>query len=312
MKSSSSDENFEGSHAKVGPLELAASRLLYGNYRRKNLETFLRQELPASSSPTNDPEKYFSFSPIPHLHQLESWDCGIACLLMILRWLQSTTIESPSTSQCSSLHTDEELIVRQALHHSIGTESIWTADLIQQLDTMPRRERDEVRYLFCSTTFEVDQNYSEFGYYEAAFGSDEARVAKIFESLRSGPRSEQLVCRPEGLTLEFVLDLVSHEDCVAIVLVDNAVLQQSYLDKNGSTCYVGHYLLLCGVSRDPNHVQAANSLDGRYGTRDGFCLVVCNPGQHQPQYSFLSQSRFERAWRSRGTDEDILFVSRGY
>lgn len=318
MKTTSSTDGDEFCIPEKDSLDEAFSNLLFGQYSLTKLDDFLNQDISTSNELV--PRHHYAFSPIEHLHQLDSWDCGIACLLMIIRWIQSAdnkqwtrkkldSVESPSTTSDRSLHTDDELQTRQALHHSIGTESIWTADLIQQIDAMTWREKDKLRYLFCSTTFEVDQNYSEFGYYQAAFGSDEERVAKIFQRLQSGPRSHQLLCLDEGLSLNHVLNLVSHDHCIAIVLIDNAVLENSYLNKKGATSYVGHYLILCGVSRNPNHIQMANALDGKYGVRDGFCLVVSNPGQNQPEYSFLTTTRFEQSWRSKGTDEDILFVS---
>jgi len=261
-----------------------------------------------------DEEAPLPFTTPSRVCQLESWDCGIACIMMILRWIQNSL--DPSLDRLpvgtSAAMSDQEAQTYRNLRDAIHTQSIWTADLVLQLEGLLRNSN--TRYLFCSTTFQVEQDYRNVSYYRAAFGRDEQRVTSIFSKLHADP-STNLFCAPQGIPLDVILNAVCHSNCMALVLVDNAVLRNRSDDS--MTYYVGHYVLLCGLSRDPKHLAQAqalesNSIDANNNQdrSERLCVVLCDPGQHRPSLSFVTPKRFERARRAKGTDEDIIFFAK--
>lgn len=289
-------------------LELLISHLIGDNYNASRFDQYL--DCPDEV----DPSQYFSKP--SRVQQLESWDCGIACLLILLRWVRDDNIYE-TLPEFTSVMSDVEAQKYRSLRNAINTESIWTADLVFQLDSL--FHESSVRYLFCSKTFQVQKDYKDVGYYQAAFRTDEQRVTSIFDKLKSN-LCDCMHCVPNGIPLHVVLNTVSHSNCIAIVLIDNAILRRK--QPLASSCrhetfYVGHYVILCGVSRHPDHLISARELeacvDGTTIENEGestFCIVLCDPGQHSPSFSFVLPHRFERSWRARGTDEDIIFFSK--
>jgi hypothetical protein len=136
---------------------------------------------------------------------------------------------------------------RQAIMEAISTRSVWTADLVLYLDrilygndnsqpvacglllsdtggspSVGNRPRTLGRYLLCSQTLTVNDELGSFAYYQRAFDEDRVRVQKIFEFLKVH-RSDQLLQR-SLVRVDDIVAIVCRPDCVAIVLVDNAVL----------------------------------------------------------------------------------------
>jgi hypothetical protein len=251
------------------------------------------------------------FSTLRRVQQLESWDCGIACLLIILRWIDGDDSMDGHRGTTSGTMSIEEAQQYRSLRAEIETQSIWTADLFLQLG--PLLERTSTRYLFCSKTFQVEQDYKDVGYYQAAFGRDEERVTSIFAKLKSDIDDANMRCAPQGISLHAVLNAVCHPNCIALVLIDNAILCRRFSPTSTyESCYVGHYVLLCGISRDPEHLIKAQELESTEGKSQrestNVCVVLCDPGQDRPALSFVTPTRFERSWRAKGTDDDIVFI----
>jgi hypothetical protein len=294
------------------------------------------------------------FTRLDHCRQFESWDCGVACLLIILRWLRSnndsTTISSIVYPDDSTLlrHETEE---RDAILKRIGATSIWTAELVLELHKfiiLPNKNAAAGDYLFCSKTLQVEMEHRDVGYYQSEFGTDQARVTGVFETLREQLRAP-MMCLQE-LPLHHVLRAVSHPDCVAMVLVDNSVLTNTNTNTNttkkrqhhsypyyysssssssssssqqktdetdetnedDSSSYQGHYIILCGMSRSKEHLELAtaeNDDDGIDAADIEYCLVLCNPNPCTP-WMYVTAAKFERSWRSQGTDDDIIFIVR--
>lgn len=230
----------------------------------KNWEDALLQLVPSS-------QNYRSHSgdedvPPPHVKQTESWDCGIACLIMAMYWLN-----------CKIENVEEE---RMRMFKFVGTESVWSIDLVHLLETYGRRS-SPFTYLFCSKTLQVDQAHSELSFYQKAFHSDQIRVTRLFQQAHNqGWKLLQL-----DLTLTKVLELIRRPDCIAIALVDHATL----LQRNHVTQYSGHFIVLSGI-RD----------------KDGL-LQIHNPTSLN-HADWISPCLFEKAWKAKGTDSDIIFL----
>ncbi len=89
--------------------------------------------------------------------------------------------------------------------------------------------------------------------------------------------------------MAIVRQLIERHDCMAIALVDHAVLLNQTTGP-----YVGHYIVLAGI-------------DTTHDTDEDDTLVVYNPAM-DTVLTQISLDTFERAWRAQGTDEDIVFV----
>eukprot|EP00978_Attheya_sp_CCMP212_P006803 scaffold15821_cov56-Attheya_sp.AAC.2 len=287
-----------------------------------------------------------------HCRQLERWDC-------VLRWLRDD--DAPACGPNSSLKlTMEEETERDWILKTVDTQSIWTIDLLILLHKLMNRRTSETNgedtmpyqlsCLYTSTKLEVDESYYDLRYYKTAFSKDIVRVTKGFEM--AADLGLPMV-RVRNLSLDLVLDVISRENCIGIVLLDNRVLEQhsqgdvritdphsieSQLnfvklqpcedddDDRGddssvepvdsgsrsrkeekaanSTSYVGHYVVVCGVSSKASHMTQANCTSS-----DEYCVVLNNPGSMNAT-DFVAPQHFELAWRAMGTDEDIIFLAK--
>jgi hypothetical protein len=313
---------------------------------------------PAAGSRTKTTSNLYK--PIPHVRQVETWDCGVACLQMAWMWLNdspscsassrsiqtnttnSTDTDTDDSNTMEAANTGDHNNHRDWMLQQLQTQSVWTVDLVLLLDHLIRSSggssrssiQQEVSFLFSSNTLQVNETLGDIGYYRAAFLEDQRRVREHFEEIK---RRQLLTVLQRCLPLEQIVALVQEPDCIAICLVDNVVLlahddnenvddndkntgemictvdttdgnhagrqQQQHLHGVDDT-YAGHYILLQGTSCQDYHLQQAGgtSIDA------GYCFVVQNPGCSGTTY--LSPDRFERAWRAKGTDEDILFVAK--
>mmetsp|Transcript_18504 Transcript_18504/g.38353 ORF Transcript_18504/g.38353 Transcript_18504/m.38353 type:complete len:567 (-) Transcript_18504:49-1749(-) len=76
-----------------------------------------------------------------------------------------------------------------------------------------------------------------------------------------------------------------------------------------NSSYAGHYVILCGVSRDQKHLrEARNRLPDDGDDESNYCMVLKNPGIWK-ETEYVTPARFEKSWRANGTDEDVVFIS---
>lgn len=314
-------------------LELTIQNLLRcKNPLKKTMEEI--QALPFHSKSTQN-----SITKITHCQQSETWDCGVACIQMIMRWVaEDVEVHSSSTSHhnncdandfesryghSSPLSIDEKCRKKWMLK-TLGTNSIWTIDLVVLLEkilAMRDKEKNsadfstesaihkgndiDLTYLFCSRNLGVDELYEGFNYYKQSFRTDEDRVKKLFTLSRDGGLS---TFRALYLDINFVLYLVSRENCVAIVLLDGNLLFNGGSDSKSKRVklFSGHYVILCGISFDKEDIIQAETTGEEKGAR--YCMVLKNPGSTNAT-DFVTPLQFERAWRAKGTDHDIVFIN---
>ncbi|XP_022093278.1 protein GUCD1-like isoform X2 [Acanthaster planci] len=225
---------------------------------------------------------------VPHIYQMEDWDCGLACSRMILKFIHpETDDESPKFDEiCKKL--------------GFG-ESIWTIDLAHLMVQF------NVKHQLYTITLGVDPTYQEVDYYinvmKSEFVSEQQRVNNLFASAaRRGIQVEK-----RSVTIAEI----EHHLCgqnPAIVLVDNTILQcewcrsESNWQKGCGDCFplshsrkggsfVGHFIVLCGFDKTKNR------------------FLYRNPGISQ-ELCCCSFSNLDEARQSHGTDEDILFIYR--
>lgn len=128
---------------------------------------------------------------VHHFRQRCNWDCGIACLLMVL----------PELSW-------EEVV------EACGTESTWTVDLAFVL------HRYSASFVFVTKTIGCDPSYHGLSFYSHELGRDEVRVRRLFEKATFRIR----LAAVDPRTLNAVLEA----GFVVVALVDLRFLRTSY------------------------------------------------------------------------------------
>ncbi len=244
---------------------------------------------------------------IRHIKQVDTWDCGLACIQMVIGWLNNNTC---------NITQEEQEEQREWMMNSVKAKSLWTIDLVILLQNMLDLDTNNNSYLFCSNQFGIDESYNNFHYYKDAFSEDEIRVKSLFEKaeLQSLP-----LMQVSHMNLTILIDLVSRENVVAIVLLDNTIFnhqnnmeneEATSNDNQSDLSYSGHYAVLCGVSRDKNDINLSIMNSQRDDSETpSYCLVMKNPGVWK-ETQFVTPSLFEASWRSKGTDEDIILVAK--
>jgi len=249
---------------------------------------------------------------------------------MILQWLRESNNNNEdkehinADNECKAAIADHLRLEKNWLIEYIATESIWTIDLVillqhiisdginssneeEEHSSIITKEQYTFSYLSCSTKFGVDKTYNNIGYYKDTFTSDEIRVNNLFDIAE---KQGLPLIETSTLTLLVLADIVSRKGIVAIVLLDNRILKN---ESNEASTYCGHYVILCGISRDENdikcaQVNAASEEEVRNDDRFDFCLVLKNPGIYK-QVEYVSPSVFDKARRAKGTDQDVIFIA---
>ena len=102
---------------------------------------------------------------IPHIHQKTEWDCGIACVKMVLRHNLGQDFNDGSF---------ESVLSRLALDYK--ESCLWTIDLVNVLVNY------NINCVYHTITCGVDPGYLNEPFYQKCFGADELRVNKLFEN----------------------------------------------------------------------------------------------------------------------------------
>jgi hypothetical protein len=237
---------------------------------------------------------------IRHIHQADTWDCGLACVQMVMYWLdhKSKATKSP----------DNQEKHRKWMMDFVKKKSLWTIDLVILLQHMLQEASSSSTYVFCSSNFGVDESYNKLHYYRDAFSADEVRVKKLFNKAE---KQNLPLMQVHHMSLNVLISLVSREDVVAIVLVDNNIFTQQDKNQTENLSYSGHYVVLIGISTGKNDVQISkmNSQTEDDTELYNYCLVVKNPGVYK-EIQFVSPTLFEKSWRAKGTDEDVILIAK--
>ncbi|KAJ2666980.1 hypothetical protein IW148_000399 [Coemansia sp. RSA 1199] len=228
-----------------------------------------------------DLERLSRVHPVSKVLQQYEWDCGLACVSMIVRAFGATcTVEQ--------------------LARDVHTQSVWTIDLAMLLRTrLPRAD-----FTYYTTCIGVNPQHSESMFYSSELDDDWRRVIALF----SAARVEQTV-RVVELELP-LLDLkrfVVHRQYVAILLVDTPVLtctlcsghhrrsrsaaprMLSWLRRTSTTPFVGHYVLV---------IAYVPALD---------MFVYRNPALPE-EFCLAPAATVDAARRRPGTDHDCIIL----
>ena len=256
---------------------------------------------------------------------------GLTCIQMILQWLSERNNDNEDKEHINadgdefhdSLNKARLQLVKKWLIEYVATESIWTIDLVMLLQHIisdginSSNEEEEhsstkFSYLFCSTKFGVDKTYNNIGYYKDSFTVDEIRVNNLFDIAEK--QDLPLLETSTNLTLHVLANIVSRKGVVAIVLLDNRILKNESIE---ASTYCGHYVILCGISRDEKDIKCAQlnaaSVEEEAVQNDNilydFCMILKNPGIYK-QVEYVSPCVFDKAMKAKGTDQDVIFIAK--
>ncbi|XP_039028468.1 guanylyl cyclase 1-like isoform X1 [Hibiscus syriacus] len=206
---------------------------------------------------------------VPHINQLFSWDCGLACVLMAL-----TTVGINGYSI-------------QNLIELCSTTSIWTVDLAYLL------QKFSVRFSYYTVTFGANPNYSGETYYKEHLPSDLVRVDKLFQ--KAVEAGINILCR--SISKEEISRWIMSGKYIVIALVDLCKLSGSWVGDviipgfhGNDAGYTGHYIVICGYDAEADEFEIRDPASCRKHNR-------------------VSSKSLEEARKSFGTDEDLLLIS---
>ncbi|KAJ2783372.1 hypothetical protein H4R18_001739 [Coemansia javaensis] len=232
--------------------------------------------------------------PVSKVLQQAEWDCGLACVCMVVRAFGQPT--------CTVAQ-----LARQA-----GTESVWTIDLALLL----HRNLGAADFTYYTTCVGVNPSHAGAGFYSGALEGDEARILRLFAVAQ-----QRLAIVELEIPLLDLQRFLVHRHYVALLLVDAGALQcmacragknpsspsssssfspssprgvLTWLDRwrqrrGRRRGYLGHYILLIAfvpaldvfVYRDP-------------AITDEFCIA--------------SAATIDAARRRPGTDSDCIII----
>ncbi|KAL4386714.1 hypothetical protein GQ457_09G030140 [Hibiscus cannabinus] len=209
------------------------------------------------------------FVQVPHVNQLFSWDCGLACVLMALNTV--------GVDDCSI----------ENLAELCCTTSIWTVDLAYLL------QRFSIRFFYYTVTFGANPNYSDETYYKEQLPTDLVRVDTLFK--KAVEAGINIGCR--SISGKEISRWILSGNYIAIALVDQYKLSRSWMEHviipgfhGNYVGYTGHYVVICGYDAETDEFEIRDPANSRKHER-------------------VSSKCLEEARKSFGTDEDLLLIS---
>ncbi|KAB0791565.1 hypothetical protein PPYR_03365 [Photinus pyralis] len=218
------------------------------------------------------PEKVFIN--LRHSRQRYDWDCGIACVLMVLTEADRESFTRDFVSVCKD----------EGFHRST-----WTIDLCYLL------RRYNVDHNFYTVTIGIHPGYHSNAFYRTVLAKDEQRINSRF-----GEAKMYGINVHEG-SVEIVTILRHLRLNGPAIVLTNARLLTCDLCKLNKVSlelrqclpwpagYQGHYIVLCGYNKSRRKVYYRNP---------SFHNRVC----------VMSIDALEDARKSYGTDEDLILI----
>ncbi|XP_022635137.1 protein GUCD1 isoform X1 [Vigna radiata var. radiata] len=212
---------------------------------------------------------------VPHVNQIYTWDCGLACVLMVLRTIGVNNYDI------------------QALAELCCTNSIWTVDLAYLL------QRFSVTFSYFTVTFGANPNYCVESFYKdfvvnilkEELPNDLVRVDLLFQKAMEAGIDIQ--CR--SISAEEISILVLSGKYIAIALVDHNKLSPVWQEGvpvpavANNPGYTGHYVLICGYDARADMFEIRDPASSK-------------------KHKTISSKSLEEARKAFGTDEDLLLI----
>lgn len=141
---------------------------------------------------------------VQHVRQNFKWDCGIACILMLMR-------------------TRGEHKAREDLIALVGTNSVWTVDLAYIM------HKCGLPCVFHTVMEGVREEYAAETFYKDELDEDRARVEKLFR----GAKAAGVAVKTEAVTIAQIAAAVL-QGRLAIVLTDRRILRPKSDEKDAA------------------------------------------------------------------------------
>ncbi|KAK4291009.1 hypothetical protein Pmani_036140 [Petrolisthes manimaculis] len=209
---------------------------------------------------------------VEHVQQQHTWDCGLACIMMVLQPRVRAQFSDALYQICQEEGIDK---------------STWTIDLAYLL------QRYGVKHRYLTITLGVDLGFSSERFYDQYLHKDTQRVLDRFQEA-----DQRGVVVEQGAAS--ISDLQTHLRLHGpIIILTNAhllaCLKCTYSVPHLRSClpcsppYQGHFILLIGYDARKGHMYYRNP---------SFRSHVCT----------ITFAKLDLARRSYGTDEDIVFI----
>ncbi|KAI8587173.1 Guanylyl cyclase [Geranomyces variabilis] len=205
--------------------------------------------------------------------QLSNWDCGLACVSMVL-------------SSLAVPHTLLEL--RNAADDPVR-DGVWTIDLAYHLGKYGVQD-----FTYYTSYIGVNQQYTRTRFYSATLSRDRQRIHALF----AGAHERNIRVVAWTLPLDDMIRFLDSARYAILVLVDLALLTcrecghgwaRRRTRGDSETRFVGHYVLLVGYDARTDRFLYRDP-----GTAHELCAVDAD--------------RLDEARRADGTDCDAIVV----
>lgn len=230
---------------------------------------------------------------VPHIKQLYNWDCGLACLSMVLQTIHHRDI-NPS-------YTLPNLI------QSCPVQSIWTIDLAHILSRLltttsstTTTTTTPITITFSTTTLGINYDaYAHETFYSKCIDKDRHRVEQLF-SLAS---ANHIIIKQQSITVQQLADIVWGGRHLVIALVNKALLLTNNNNKNNNNNYdrvgyLGHYIVITEYNSDKDE----------FAIRDPALIDGGGSSDLEKEEEWIKAEVLDVARRDVGTDEDLLLV----
>jgi len=215
--------------------------------------------------------------------QRGDWDCGPAC---------ATTLARLVLGERNAPNLDD---VRRAVGRR---KSVWTVDLAFAL-----KKCGVERVVMCTTCAGTNAGLCEEAFYREDLLDDARRVNGLFSRCKRrvegdgsdvGDGGEAVPeLRVQSLTSEALVEVIK-AGWFAMALVDKYAMFSDE-DAVAAIGFIGHYVVIVGVD---------DSIAGRSPV-----FTVLDPSGEQSFKLRVPSDRMDKARRTLGTDEDLIFVS---
>jgi hypothetical protein len=282
--------------------------------------------------------------------QQETWDCGIACLLMVWSWI--VTLSSSSTSSDELVRPSRAAIDKKRtdiLSEIQAGTSIWTIDLVYVLDLMLEQQQYEQKekhsafeFDFYTQKLETNNAWSTLAYYAANFQQDQQRTERRFLALRQkGQQTKKQrlhLLKDENDSIAWIRQRIQCPFTVAILLIDRAILdkvdEENYKNNNENEndddlitppsseqwhtgSYSGHYVVVIGVVVSTmvpkSNTEGSNNINHNINHNN----IASDADDTQlvildpdKGVRHVLMRHLELAWHAEGTDHDVIFVKK--
>ncbi|GAB6028687.1 hypothetical protein CHUAL_004512 [Chamberlinius hualienensis] len=219
---------------------------------------------------------------VDHVRQKYAWDCGLACVTMIIK---------NSDARRGFLSKQKEILMKEELQ-----TSVWTIDLVYILKTL------NIECWYYTETVGVNHDYKDEPYYRQSIDADTLRVTKKFNDAESnGIRVSRRV-----LTLKNILCHLETDPIIALLDAKYAICCEiTHSHKIGEKLSSSVFRVVSSISKPTSYHGHYVVLVGYDSTKE---IIYYNDPNLSEGFCHISYESFEKARTSKGTDQDLVLV----